>query len=213
MAGKSQGVRLGVQLHAAGAQGAGQGHLLRQRVHEQAHAHAPGAALGDERGQALAGGGVGQVKAVVAGELVFGIGHEGGLLRARGFDVGHEVLQRVAFDVEFTPRPLAQQGGKLAHVMSADVAAVGPGVDGDAVRARLQAKQGGAGDGRDAQMARVAHEGDLVDIDGKPGVHSDSGSAGKGAEDEESGESAAAALCSCCSSAIICRVRKLRPQW
>ena len=40
----------------------------------------------------------------------------------------------------------------------------------DAMRTSLQALGGSARDAGDTQMARVAHQGDLVDVDGKRGL-------------------------------------------
>jgi hypothetical protein len=102
---------------------------------------------------------------VVAGELAFAVGHEGGLVRLDHADEVHQVVEGVAFDVVFGLRPFAQQRGQLVHVVRADVAFVGPRVHGDAVGAGLQAQRGGAHDAGDAQVARVAQQGHLVDVD------------------------------------------------
>ena len=74
------GVGLGVELDAVGAERAHRGHRLGHRIHEQAHAHAQRAAFLDQRAQAV--GVLGEVPAVVGGELVLAVGHEGGLVRA-----------------------------------------------------------------------------------------------------------------------------------
>jgi hypothetical protein len=78
------------------------------------------------------------------------------------------------------------------HVFSADVARIRPRVHGDAVGSGLQAQGGGAQDAGNAQVAGVAHQRHLVEVDGKGGVlgHSD------------------------CRSIIIWRVRSVfTPQW
>ena len=93
--------------------------------------------LGDQRPQALAVRG--QAPAVVglvnwptlSGTKV----HWCGLQRAHEV---HQVVERVALDVELGLRPSLHQRGELVHVVRADVALVGPRVHGDAVRAGLE---------------------------------------------------------------------------
>ena len=126
--------------------------------------------LGDQRAQALgvaAGGG--QVPAMVAGGLVFAVGHKGALLRLELAHKTHQVLERVAFDVVFTPRPGLQQRGQVRHVVCPDVAFVGARVYGDARCTGLQADLGSAGDAGVAEVAPVAHLGHEVDVDGECG--------------------------------------------
>jgi len=112
-------------------------HGLGQGVHEQADAHAQGVAFIDQGPQPL---GVGrQVPTVVAGELVHRVGHEGGLVRAHRAHQLHQVVKGVALDVELGLGPLLHQSGQLAHVRGPNVTLIRPGVDGDALTARLQA--------------------------------------------------------------------------
>jgi hypothetical protein len=74
-----------------------------------------------------AGGILRKAPAMVAGELVFAVGHEGGLVRAHAADEVHQVLRWVAFDVVLALGPGLQQFGELVHVVGPDVALIGPG--------------------------------------------------------------------------------------
>ena len=158
------GIGLGVELDPIGPGGAGGGHGLRQRVHEQAHPHPQRVAFVDQRAQRV---GVGrQVPAVVGGELANAVGHEGGLVRADLAHQVHQVVQRIALDVVFHLGPVAaQQLGQVAHILIADVALVRARVHGDAVGASLQHQAGRPGDAGDAQVAGVAQQGHLVQVD------------------------------------------------
>ena len=102
---------------------------------------------------------------MVAGELVFAVGHEGGLVWPGITDETHQVLCRVALDVEFALGPVAHQCRQIRHVTGADMALIRTGMDGDAVGPRLQAQRGCARDTGNAQMACVAQQGNLVHID------------------------------------------------
>jgi hypothetical protein len=161
------GIGLGVQLHAIGTHGACGGHGLGQRVHEQADAHAQRIAFVDQRAQAVAVGR--QVPAMVRRELAFAVGHEGHLLRPLAHE-GHQVVEGVALDVVLGLRPVFHQRGKVVHVVRADVAFVGPRVHGDAVGASLQRQRGDVHDAGNAQVARVAQLGHLVDVDRQRGA-------------------------------------------
>ena len=103
----------------------------------------------------------------------------------------HQILERVAFDIELATRPKREQLGQIVYIPRPDVAFIRARMDGDPVCAGAQANVGGACEGRNAQMARIAHQGDLVQIDGKRGkFHKD------------------------WMSIIICRVRNVpTPQW
>jgi hypothetical protein len=111
-----------------------------------------------------------QVPAVVAGELAFAVGHEGRLLRPHCADEAHQVVERVALDVVFGGRPVLHQRGQLVYVLAPDVAFVGARVHGDAVGTRLQAQRRGLDDARNAQVARIAQQRDLVDVDRQRGA-------------------------------------------
>ena len=93
---------------------------------------------------------------MVAGELVFAVGHKGGLVRAHGADEVHQVLGGVAFDVVLALRPCLHEFCQLVYVVRANVALVGAGVYGNAVCASLQAQSGGACNAGYAYVACVA---------------------------------------------------------
>ena len=103
---------------------------------------------------------------MVAGELVFAVGHEGHLMRPQVAHEAHQVVERVSLDVVLGLRPVLQQRGDLVHVVGTDVALVGPRMHGDARRPGLQAQRSGPGHAGYAQVARVAHQRDLVEVDG-----------------------------------------------
>jgi hypothetical protein len=108
-----------------------------------------------------------------------------------GLHETHQVLERIALDVELAIRPLAQQRRQIVHVGGADMTLVRPRMHGDAVGAMLQADRRRTCQRRNAQMPGVAHQRHLVQVDGQRGrFHRD------------------------CRSIIIWRVRSVRtPQW
>ncbi len=87
------------------------------------------------------------------------------LLRHQLMHHVHQVVQRVALDVEFTLGPGLHELGQVMHIGAADMALVGSGMHRDAVRTGLQTQRGGARDAGDAQVARVAHQRDFVEVD------------------------------------------------
>ena len=155
-------IALGVKLHAVRTHFACVDHGLGQRIHEQAHPHAQGMTLLDERAQALAVGG--QVPPMVTRELVNRVGHEGGLVRPSGPHDIHEVVERVALDVELGLRPTLHQGGNFIDIPRADVPLIRARVNGDALAAGLQAALGCAHHAGNVQVARIAQQRHLVDV-------------------------------------------------
>ena len=155
-------IRFGVELDAIGADGGHVRHHFGVGVHEQADAHAERPRLLHQGRDARQ---IGDRKAVVARELPRRIGHERGLLRPMLAHEGHQVVERVAFDVELGLRPLLHQRREVAHVLRTDVALVRTRVHGDALRSRFEAQRCRAQHARDAEVTRVAQMGDLVDID------------------------------------------------
>ena len=132
---------------------------------------------------------------MVAGELAFAVGHEGHLVRTHGAHMRHQIMEGIALDVELAVGPGLHEGVQLGHVARADVALVRAGVDGDAVRARLQAQLGSARDAGNAQVARIAQQGHFVDVD-------------------RQGHAFGRGIHKVCKSSIIWRVRKApTPQW
>ena len=77
---------------------------------------------------------------MVAGELTLAIGHKGGLMGAVLTHKIHQIVKRVALDVEFASRPGFQQVGQIGHIVGSDVARVGAWVYRDALGPRLQAR-------------------------------------------------------------------------
>ena len=103
--------------------------------------------LRDQRAQHL--GVLREIPAMVAGELPLAVGHKSHLVhrqfaRHQVTHAVHQVVQWVAFDIEFPSGPVLHECGQLQHVAGADVALIGPGVYGDAVSTRLQAQLRGA---------------------------------------------------------------------
>ena len=107
---------------------------------------------------------------MVTGELVFTVRHKGALMQrqaSRG-QVAHEVhkvLKRVTLNVEFPVRPVFHHGGNFIDIVSADVTLVRPWMHRDAVRTGFQAQARGTHHIRNPQMARIAQQRYLVDID------------------------------------------------
>jgi len=112
---------------------------------------------------------------MVAGELTLGVRHKSGLLRTNLADEVHQVMERIAFDIEFPPRPILQQQSQIKHILRPDVAFIRPGVYRDAVGTGLQAQGGCPGHAGNTQMPRIAHQRHFVDIDrqGGGGFHKD----------------------------------------
>jgi hypothetical protein len=107
--------------------------------------------------------------AVVTGELVFAVGHQGALVQwqAACREVTHkmhQVLKRVALNVELAVWPVFHHGGDFIHVVAPDVTLIWPGVHGDALRARFKTQTGRTDHIGDTQVAGVAQQRDLVDI-------------------------------------------------
>jgi hypothetical protein len=59
--------------------------------------------------------------------------------------------------------------GQFGHITGANVALIRARVHGDAVGPGLQAQSGGAGQTGNAQVARVAHGGNFVEVDRQGG--------------------------------------------
>src|SRR5262249_27260552 len=76
-----------------------------------------------------------------------------------------EAVERVPFDVELRVRVGAKHFGDVPHIVRPNVTLIGPRVQGDAVRARIEAKTRGADDARDADGARVPQGGQFVQGD------------------------------------------------
>ena len=79
----------------------------------------------------------------------------------------HQILQRVALDIKFTIGPVFHQGGDFVHIVGANMALVRPRMHRDAIGASLQAHLGGAAHARNVEVAGVAQQRDLIDVDGQ----------------------------------------------
>ena len=75
---------------------------------------------------------------MVAGELALGIGHKSALMWTAFAHEVHQVLKRIAFDVELTVGPALHQTGQFVHVTGADMALVRTRMHRDAVGPGLQ---------------------------------------------------------------------------
>ena len=161
-------IGLGVELDAISPQRARLRHGRRLGIHEQADAYAERLRLANQRPQALAV--AGQIPAVVGGESRLGVGHKRGLIGPHRAHEVHQLVQRIALDVELAGRPLGEQLGELGHIVWPDVPAVRPRMHGDTVGTGLQRNRGKAGHARNTQAARVAQVGNLVQVDAQ-GCH------------------------------------------
>ncbi|MEY4075285.1 MAG: hypothetical protein RJA29_2642 [Pseudomonadota bacterium] len=166
---KGLGIGLGVELDAIRPNLVGQRHLLGLGVHEQADPHTRGTGLGDQRTQTR--GILRETPAVVTGELPLAVGYERGLIRPLAQHETHQVVKRVALDIELPLRPLAQQTGQCRHVVRTDVTCVRAWMYRDALGTGLQTQGRRPGHTGNAQVPGVADQGDLVEIDGQRGGH------------------------------------------
>ena len=110
-----------------------------------------------------------RVVTLLAKSVMHGLLRRHALVRELAHEV-HQVVERVVLDVVFGLRPVLQQRGDIVHVVGTDVALVGSRVHGDAVGAGLQAQRGRARHARNAEMACIAQQRHLVDIDRQPGA-------------------------------------------
>src|SRR5690606_27175001 len=113
-----------------------------------------------------------EVEAVVRGELMVAVGHQGALvgqgLLHQGQESGVVPLgggKGVALHIEFDARMAGHQPRQVADIAGADMALVGAGVDGDAVNASGQADLGVPGQGRVVPLPGIADQGDFVEVD------------------------------------------------
>jgi hypothetical protein len=162
------GIAFGIELDAIRARLPGGSHHVWTRVHEQADPHVQRPRLRNHRSQALRIRR--EVPAVVAGELAFAVRHESALVRPKLTDEVHQVVKRISLDVELCAAPFRHQRVQFRDVFRADVPAVGPWVNGDAMCAGIQADRRCACGTGDAQVTRVAHQRHLVQVHGQRGL-------------------------------------------
>ena len=101
------------------------------------------------------------IPAVVAGNLVVTVGHEGDLCGLVFQHEGYELRDRVAFDIELC----RETGLQVTNILIADVALVGTGVHGDALRTEALAVEGYLQDIGVVAATRIANRGDFIDVD------------------------------------------------
>jgi hypothetical protein len=86
--------------------------------------------------------------------------------------VRHVVDKRIALDVKLAPRKTLQQIRDLSDIIRPNMPLIGPGVNGDAVRARIKANLGTVHDAGNIQRRpRIAERRDLVHVDRKLRYH------------------------------------------
>ena len=75
---------------------------------------------------------------MIAGELTLAVGHEGHLVRPVSSHKIHQLVKRIAFNVEFPVWPTLHQVGQVKHVGGTNVTLIGAGVNGNALSTRFQ---------------------------------------------------------------------------
>ena len=156
-------IGLGVKLYAVSTHFFGKYHGIWLGVHKQADSGTTSFGLCDEGSQGL--GIFGKAPAVVGGELPMAVRHKSDLLRAKFFNQAHEVVQRIAFDIEFAVWPVLQQVSQVMHIAVADMPLVGSGMDCDALSAGLQAQARRTGNAGNTQMAGISQQRHFIQID------------------------------------------------
>src|SRR3954447_12982900 len=112
------------------------------------------------------------IPAMVRSNLPYIIGHERDLIGSGVFDEADEVGVGVPFDVVFGVRELAaNEVCEDGDVALADVALIGPRVDGEAVGPGRKRYSPEMLDARPRQIAAIAQEGDGIHVDGELGGH------------------------------------------
>ena len=74
---------------------------------------------------------------MIAGELTLAVGHEGYLVRPDSSHKIHQLVKRIAFNVEFPVWPTLHQVGQVKHVGGTNVTLIGAGVNGNAMGTRF----------------------------------------------------------------------------
>ena len=160
----SLGIGIGIELNPVRANGMCQHHGGRISVHEEADPHTQRLGLRNDRSQALAV--LRQIPPMVAGELAFAVWHQRALMGSQGLHETHQILKRIAFDVEFTIRPAPDQARQFMHIRTANMAFVWPRMNRDAAGTLRETDVSCARQRRNTQVAGIAHQRDLVQIDG-----------------------------------------------
>ena len=74
---------------------------------------------------------------MIAGELTLAVGHERYLVRPDSPHKIHQLVKRIAFNVEFPVWPTLHQVGQVKHVGGTNVTLIGAGVNGNAMGTRF----------------------------------------------------------------------------
>jgi hypothetical protein len=133
-------VRLGVEFDAICAGSLCRGNGGKIGVNEHRGANAPAFRLREQRRDGvhrLTGG-----KAVIARGLPDAIGHEGGLMRQMRVNERHQIVMRIAFNVEFAIGKFAHERGERRHVGCFDVTLIGARMNRNPERTGLQHDSG-----------------------------------------------------------------------
>jgi hypothetical protein len=109
---------------------------------------------------------------VIGGTLIRRVGHQRHLIGADLLDQRDELRCRVAFDIIFDGRRelLADKRGELGDIGAPDVALIGTRVHRDAVRAGLDDQTRCSEHARIADIALVAQQRHLVEVDAELGL-------------------------------------------
>ena len=163
------GISAGVDFHAVRVRLTNPEHHCRIWVDEQNDPAPQSLDRGDRRvGQA--GLRVVEVPPLLGCERVRGVGNQGALLRPDVAQDRQQPLLWVAFDIEFLRRPIVpHQRRDRCHIGAADVALIGARMHGQPLGAGLQRDAGEMGDVGHAGAARVAQQGELVEVDAETG--------------------------------------------
>jgi hypothetical protein len=113
---------------------------------------------------------------MVTGELAFTVGHISQLVQGQALVFhllrqDHQVVKGIALDVELSVGPVLQQTAQFKDIVAPYVSFVRSGMHRDALRPGFQTQLRRARDRGDAQVARVAQGGDLVEVDRQGGGH------------------------------------------
>ena len=158
--------RLGVQLDPVGTGRCRPPNGIGLGVDEQADADAKRLEPSDHPGKAIAFRS--KLPAGLAGHFSWHDGNQGALVGTHLLDEIQQLRTRIAFDVEFDSRGQRPQHRRnFTDIVGRDVTPVGPGVDGDARRARRNAHANSVDDARRPPAARVPQRRDFVDVDGE----------------------------------------------
>ena len=103
-------------------------------------------------------------KATIGGRRVHRVGDERCLLRQRGFYNLHQVVMRIAFDIELAICVACHQRSKGANIIEPNMSLIRSWVNRDARSTRVENSLGGAQQVRQPVIAAVSKQGDSIDV-------------------------------------------------